>query len=505
MKNRAKSPNRVAFMLFLSMLLCLQYVSSPAQTFEKSYAPNHNFRPTKATLDSIKSRYKSSYERGEFKSKSVRQQVKESLEELSDNMVQLDSVSLLMHRDTLTSYLNSLISRIQAANPSIASKRYHVLLLRSSSANASNRGDGIIVVNLDLFRRLRSEAELVFILCHELSHDIEGHVMDGIIRRAELYGNTYKKEVKKAGSREFERNKATIDVYTSYRARFTDYRRRHEYEADSIGLMLYANLGYPFEDAVNVIELLDSVDMPYYDHKIDLKKYFDFSAAPFNPEWLDPGDHKDILGGNVEEVYKVPDSLKTHPECKHRSEALVRIILEQRPGAKVPDAKDLGNYQYYKTVAEFEMIESLMDNGDMGFALHNALQMLEIYPQNLYLHCAVANCLYEISMAQLHHKFSITVAFPDKTYSLGYNELLVFLHNLSRKDLIGLTSNYCSKNVAPSMVSSPFAAYVACLVRTLEKPQYEFSVLAGEYQKHHSDKYYSILLNKKINPNFKSK
>ncbi len=71
------------------------------------------------------------------------------------------------------SYQRYLIDRLREAMQTERSFRVHVV--KSSEAFAYHGGAGEILISLSLILRLRNEAELAFILAHEMGHDIRGH------------------------------------------------------------------------------------------------------------------------------------------------------------------------------------------------------------------------------------------------------------------------------------------------------------------------------------------
>ena len=88
----------------------------------------------------------------------------------------LDNIKdLLLSRRTVTDsvahqYLQAVLNRIIAANPELKGTDARVVFTRDWWPNAYSMGDGTIAFNAGLLILLRNEAELAFVLCHELAH-----------------------------------------------------------------------------------------------------------------------------------------------------------------------------------------------------------------------------------------------------------------------------------------------------------------------------------------------
>jgi predicted Zn-dependent protease len=400
-----------------------------------------------------------------------------------------------MKTDTLTRYMEQLVDRIQKSNPLLAGNKYRIYVCRTTVPNAYSRAEGVIFVNLDLIARLETEADMAFVLCHELSHDAKKHVLNGIKSSMHLFHDKeFQKELKKAEDSEYNTVRNTETVLTRFLAKRTEHSRGNELEADSLGFIFFTNAGYNPADAPATLLKLDLFDEDFYKENIDYKKFLSFPDYPFNKEWLVDNTSEDI-GGNLEEVFEIPDSLKTHPDCDMRAATLEEVIKNKN--LKSVDAKNVGNYAYFRARAQFESIEYLLGEEEYGFALYNALQMLKEYPENKYLHSAASLCLLEIYTAQKNHKFSRVAALPDEEYSEAYNEYLIFLNNLNSTQMKEIATRYFTLHVSGQ--KSPFAGYVGTIAASLDKPKAEYSGLVLSYDKNYKDAYYKKLLDKKFN------
>jgi Zn-dependent protease with chaperone function len=78
--------------------------------------------------------------------------------------------------DTVTNYVNRVADNVLAGQPELRSKlRFYCL--KSSEVNAFTTNQGVIFVTLGLIAQLENEAQLAFILSHEIAHYERHHSM----------------------------------------------------------------------------------------------------------------------------------------------------------------------------------------------------------------------------------------------------------------------------------------------------------------------------------------
>ncbi|MBK7504287.1 MAG: M48 family metalloprotease [Bacteroidetes bacterium] len=75
----------------------------------------------------------------------------------------------IYYNDTISNYVNKLADKILEKEP-ILRKEINIYLTKFDIPNATTFVDGTIFFNITLFDWLTSEDQIVFILCHEISH-----------------------------------------------------------------------------------------------------------------------------------------------------------------------------------------------------------------------------------------------------------------------------------------------------------------------------------------------
>lgn len=344
--------------------------------------------------------------------------------------------------------------------------------------------------------KLSSEAEIAFIICHEIAHDIEEHVENGIKKRYEvLYDKKNQKEIKQATDQDYNRNKSTEAVYNKILSQFGEHSRENETAADSIGIELFSRAGYSPKDGVKAIINLDSIDNPLFYSPIDFNSFFNLNGFSFDQEWLNPEKGTALWESTIE--YKTPDSLKTHPDCKYRAESLERIIKNNNlEHFATPQATS--NYEYIKTISTFEYIEHAIKYGSYSYALYCAIELQQKFKNNNYLKCIVGNCLYEIYVAQVNHRFSENVDFPNKKFPKAYNQLLYFLHNTNSSIFKELYLSYYNQHITP-LKNNEYADYIGLIINGDDKKKEAFLMDIKSFETTYQKSYYQKQLTSKLN------
>ncbi len=388
------------------------------------------------------------------------------IEEYNENAVDMlkkqDSLRLLMYNDLLTKYVKTITDKIVSANPELKGNQYEVFVRRSGVPNAANLGEGILYVNMELIRKLSYESELAFVIAHELAHDYKKHVFNNMLAAVILQtDNEHNKQLKKISRQAYNTNQAYSDYLNKVVADKNKFSRSDELEADSLGLQFFINAGYDPAVAANTLLKLDSLDKPMFKEPLayDL---FTFTDLPFDKSVLYENDKNPDWKGNLN--YEIPDSLKTHPDCKFRAASLQRIV-EANGGS------DTKNKYYDKKLSDmnnqsaFELVFYYYKFGRHSESLFEALSLHQLYPENAYLDNMIVANLFRISESLKNHTFSKTVDVTKSSYTEAYNQLLRYLHQASFSELNRLARKYYEVNIQPVAGDNPLAEYVAVLFK----------------------------------------
>ncbi len=198
----------------------------------------------------------------------------------------------VVYGDEVSNYVSSIAEKLLKDDPKLFSKlRFYTL--KSNETNAFSTDQGIIFVTVGLIARLENEAQLAFVLAHEISHFTKHHVINSF----------------KFNNSEQNQNIRSMSIYS----------RDNELEADRVGLELYQKAGYKKEEALNALSVLNHTRFPFAEVAFP-KNYFN-TADLTVPDTLFKSERIEITS-----YENIDDSKSSHPNVKSRKEALNKLI-----------------------------------------------------------------------------------------------------------------------------------------------------------------------------------
>lgn len=285
--------------------------------------------------------------------------------------------------DPATIYLNKIKDEILKDEPELA-KKVKIYLVKSPVVNAFASQQGIIFVNSGLVARAQTEADLAFVLCHEIIHFRDDHVLksyyssDSIDEKRGNYGGLYSLE--------------QIDIMLGK-------RKKNEFSADRLGLELFLNSPYNSKGISNTLNLLHNNYIPWKEEKLS-DEFLQVSGKKipsfFFKSKVDPIDR--------EEDYF--DQTHSHPNIYKRRKILDSLIAQEG----VDSSKSLfvfgeNYFNEIRTLCQFETINQEIKRSFFGDALYNIAILKKDFPENSFLDRALAKSLYGLSIYKLYDNY----------------------------------------------------------------------------------------------------
>ncbi len=175
-----------AFIFYFCFALSAQPVFSPAPedaTFLKTLSTKYEDH-YKAELASLPKENKKDFE--------------EVYKQRWDNIKSVFDKKEIYKSSAAQQYLDALVAEIVKSNPLLQKLNFNCYFSRSGVPNAAYIGEGIILFNIGLFKRLDNESQAVFILCHEIAHFYLQHSENSIRRYvAAINSQAIQNELKK--------------------------------------------------------------------------------------------------------------------------------------------------------------------------------------------------------------------------------------------------------------------------------------------------------------------
>lgn len=412
---------------------CMGYNPIPTET------PDSN-----AIKKSLEERFWSDVEplNGKYKKEYV-ETYRERFENVKDRL----SNGHFMFGDRLNAYLDNIVKEVAAANPELDLKGLRIFVGAYAWGNAASMGEGSLVINIGLLNRLENEAELAFIICHEIAHEIFKHSNEAIRRGIEvLHAQKTQKEIKKIKKSEYGGTEKAIALMKNLLLEGRKHSRDKETQADSMAIAMLLRTHYDASAAMDCLALLDSIDMDKYARHIDFQAQLDFPAMHFKKEWL----KRETLGlgmqvEKTEEQLKLADSLKTHPDCMHRIDLVYQMLKTYDPQGHSVFLQPKSEFDSIYRIADLEVVESEHRFGNLGRCLYHSLQLQSVYPNEPYLKYMTSICLMEAAIAQKEHELGKMTELPSPEHADDYLDVLFFLQNIRLSELSGLAYQYAAQ------------------------------------------------------------
>jgi Zn-dependent protease with chaperone function len=345
-------------------------------------------------------------------------------------------------------YLQSLVQKITSANPELASLDLRVVFTRDWWPNAYSMGEGTIAINAGLLVFLADEAELVFVLCHELSHLHLDHSGKSIRKYVETVNSEeFQKELKRLSKQQYgvntELEKLTKNLVFDGRK----HSRNNEAESDRQAFKFMKKTGYNCNSILSALQLLDKIDDSSLFRPLNVEQAFNFQDYPFRKQWIKKEssifsqvDEAESLGLTTKEK----DSLKTHPDCSKRI-----ALLQDSVNALGNTGKSfLVNEELFKRLKKdfvAEITEYCYTGQNLSRNLYYnlvSLQAGENVPMSVF---SIARCLNDLYDKQKDHKLGLAVDTENKNYPEDYNQLLRMLAKLRLEEIAALNYNFCKQ------------------------------------------------------------
>jgi len=380
--------------------------------------------------------------------------------------------------DEVSTYLSTIVDTLLRDEPELRPK-ITVYATRIGIPNANCWRDGTIFFNLPLLTYLESEAQVAFILAHEIAHYRKQHVLNQFRKVQEVKGEAFRRQ---------QDAEAILEVLR--------FSREQESEADLLGFDLILRSPYDPGEALGALETMQAIDEPSDGEILDLPELFglpDFSpldscacdTARIRGKVSEKVTYKlsitgDFESGGVEEkedpkedaAEEDDDALATHPDLETRIEALVEKLIEM--GSIDTRASFLlgeERFRRIQDIAYFEHIEKMFQRADYMHSLYGALRMLSYFPDNQYLHEMAAKNLYWLAFYD-DRDLRLEVFMRQRLYeNLSYGSFACGLRRLFKADFRELVETFIADRAARYPESGPLMMLQGQIAELQEQPQ----------------------------------
>jgi hypothetical protein len=294
---------------------------------------------------------------------------------------------------------------------------------------------------------LENEAELVFIVCHELAHYYLDHTAKGIKKYVEtVNSDAFQQELKRLAKTEYGANRQLEELSKSFAFGTRRHSRENEAAADRMAFSFMKKTGYDCNAIKTGLELLDKVDDSLLFKPLALQQVFQFNEYPFKKKWVQKesaifsqlNENDSPLSG------KERDSLKTHPDCNKRI-ALLSDSLESVAGTGEKFLVDEKIFNQLKKDFFIEMTEQCYRDKNLSRNLYYSLLLLQSEQYTPVAVYSVTRCLNQVYDYQKNHQLGTKIDTENKAFPEEYNLLLRMLGRLRLEEIASLNYHFCKK------------------------------------------------------------
>jgi beta-barrel assembly-enhancing protease len=288
----------------------------------------------------------------------------------------------VLFNDPVSNYVNRVVDEILKNDKELRGK-LEVYVIKTYQVNAFTTNNGIIFVTLGLVAQLENEAELAFILCHEITHYVKQHNLNEFVENTDI----------SAGRGRY--NGTNLDEKLLARS---NYSKKQESEADMLGLERFLKTDYDPSTLNGVFNVLEFAHLP-------------FDELPFNKSFLETQNLKIPAAYFLKKTKEIEasgddDSLQTHPAVKLRREAVMDKLKNVDTKGKKKYIVGEKDFLTAQKISRFEMCSLFLHYREYESAFYNAYLLIQDDSNSAFLKKCIGKSLYGLSKYANAGRFS---------------------------------------------------------------------------------------------------
>ncbi len=330
----------------------------------------------------------------------------------------------VLFNDPISHYVQD-IAKILLKDDLATFNQMRFYAVRSETINAFATHDGIILFNVALLAHLKNEAQLAFILAHEITHFKEQHALD-------LFLEASAEEEQYKDKKSFFKHRKTISPTLSS----NDYSKELEMEADAQGFDLFKQSGYAYDGIDGIYDILKFSEQAF-DNKSFHKSFFETHHLKF-PASYQLHEVAAITGIDEEEN----NIESTHPSIAQRREAMAKKVNLQKDKKGTQFLVSEEAFYSLRNIARYELNEYYLRSFNFYPAIYNAYLLSDAPDADQsYLKKVIAKSLYGLVKFRNSGQ-RINTMVPYQEAEGAYQQLCYFLNKLKDDELNVLALQY---------------------------------------------------------------
>jgi hypothetical protein len=380
------------FRVFLCLLTITLSLELRAQSLQKNSF--YDYKPARCAGEIpsdflVKSSEKAEAAKREIKDSRVsRQDKKQEFEYAITSSFAVDemlSSGQILFGDSMSLFIQNVAKRILESNgEEELLKKLRFYVLKSPIPNAYCTSNGAVLVSVGLLSRLENEAQLAFILSHEIQHYILKHSL-----------KEYKKinTMKNASSGQRLEDKLS-DIY--------NFSQENENEADLNGFKMMQRAGYNLDEGVYVFDMLKYAEYPFLEITLPIDSFeTEYYKFPLSLHTQIKEAVKKGADGDEKHLQEQGDETnKTHPSLDRRINRMRDMIAaDGNQKGKPLYLAGKESFNYISKMARHELLLLYLRYADYGNAYYLAEVMQKLYGSSLFIAKVKAMSIYGLA----HH------------------------------------------------------------------------------------------------------
>lgn len=274
-------------------------------------------------------------------------------------MARVIESSDVLFGDPMSAYVEKVGQRL-IKNDETLKNEIHFFVLKKNYTNALCTESGIIFVTTGLLSQIENEAQLAFILAHEISHYKEKHLQKAFAKS----------------------ERSVLNTSISYEE-ISLLSRNHESEADQNAVKIYHDAGYTKDEISKVFTVLMYSYLPFNELPIDNNFINDTNI--YIPQSYFPEKSNPILA-----FESYDDSKSSHPNIKNRKTSIGETVNKFTNWKDSVHYFPVEDFENVRTTAKFETLNNDILYGDYIKAMYEIFLLEKQFPNNEFLQLAEA-------------------------------------------------------------------------------------------------------------------
>jgi beta-barrel assembly-enhancing protease len=315
------------------------------------------------------------------------------IEGIHRSIDQLLNSGSVIYGDEVTKYVRDVAGNLLKNEPDLL-KELRFYTIKSNETNALSTDQGIVFVTTGLISQLTSEAQLAYVLSHEIAHYTEKHVVETF-------------EWKTRNRYEYDRI-----------AKLSTHSREHEFAADKLAMKLYHEAGYSDDEVLSAFDVLMYSYLPFDEVEVP-NSYFSTDA------FYIPDDYFATKKYPIKAEEDYDDDRSSHPNIKKRKDAAVEAAADYSGWGSSVFTQGESRFYYVRNLARFESVRTDIIDASFGEALYSIFLLEKEFPQSVYLKQMKA--LAWLGLAQFKEENQQSKTIPNSTDYEGESAAMFFL------------------------------------------------------------------------------